>query len=399
MILLVLAIGALLWKRGKMRFSVFRNNKLGKALLFFFLCETICFIAHINDNDSVKEYIGILLENLMLLIILTNIVDSKKTLDKCLQVLTASAGFVFIFAMAEPILNVNLPILLLDTGSRENMLIGSYERYNSVRASFSFGHAIALGVYCVAMLPLIMYQRKRIKKPLYSVTYMIGIGCLLLTMSRGVIVIFAIVFLLQVFQLSKEERREYFRITGIMCLLGLTIMLFTPGLFSTLQDVVFGTLNAFGAKFTVSSSGGNEFAILSRMSQLTMLPQVFKTNSYLFGGGTGYIGKNTIYVYLTNSSFVARSIDIEYLSLLIDKGICGLIGTIVLYFSLIKSTWKEYKNNHDILSKAFFFSFFSIFLSYLTVAQLTTGKILWILISLYYCWIRLNYFEKKEIYQ
>lgn len=392
-VLLIIMFFATIFK-GKINVSVFRIEHFGKAFTLYIVCQAIICIAHIEDTDSIKTFIGVLLENLLFVLIIMSHIDTERKFEKCTEVLIVAAGFVFFMGLLEPITSVNLSSTYLDTGARDSMLISTYERYNSVRAVFTFGHAIALGVYCIALLPFVMKRVNETRRIKYYIIFELGLGCLLLTMSRGVIIVFAFVLIYSLIKLNKRERRGYIKALGLTLVGGTILVICVPGMFQTLRDTVLDSLNALGANFTVSSSGGNDNAVLSRTAQLSYIPQILNSNP-IFGGGTGYLSKATLFVYASDRFFVGHSVDIEYLRMFIEQGLLGVISGAVLYINILITIKRHYKLEHDRLSKYFLLSLISIFLGYFTVAQLTTVNILWMIIAMYLCYINLN--EKATI--
>lgn len=382
--------------KGRINISVFRIKYFGKAFLFYLVCQCAICISHIRNIDSIKTFIGILLENLLFIFVMMSVVNTEEKLKKCIEVLIASAAFVFVMGLLEPITSLNLSSTFLDTGSRDSMLISTYERYNSTRAVFTFGHAIALGIYCIALFPLIMNKINETRKFKFYVIFELGIGCLLMTMSRGVIIVFIFVLIYSIMKLDKRSRRGYFKALGLAFIGGVILIICVPSMYQTLRDTILDSLNALGANFSVSSSGGNDNAVLSRTAQLSYIPQILKTHP-LFGGGTGYLTKTILYVYTSDRTFVGHSVDIEYLRMFIEQGIVGVISGVVLYSSVLVMVGKHSKYEKDELSKYFFLSFLSIFLGYFTVAQLTTGNILWMLIALYLCYLKTEDKSKQRL--
>lgn len=395
MLLIVMMIGVLL--SGKISLTTLKKTKYWKILLFFVICEGAVCIAHIQDIDSLKYYIGVILENFIFLIVITNFIDTRKKLNKCINVLVFAAGFVFLMGSLEPITKINLASTFLNTGSRETILMSAYERFSSIRAAFSFGHSIALGVYCLAIMPFILYKINTTNKIIYYILFELGLCCMLMTMSRGVILVFFGVFLLSLIRLRSNEVAGYYKVIAITLFSAVLVILAVPSIYNIINDTILGSINALSSNVTSSVSTGNDDAVSSRLCQLTMIPQVF-CKYPIFGGGAGYIFKNTVYVYLEKRSFIACSIDIEYLSMLINRGIVGLVAGLTTYLGILRRCWVAMRRaKENLLSKAFFLSFISIFLAYFTVAQLTTNKILWLLIGLALCQIRNDMTEKSDL--
>lgn len=367
----------------KLDFSFFRKKFFGKAFLIYLICETVLLFSHISVSGQLKNYIGIILENLLLILVLYTLIDTPEKLRGCLKALLIGSFVVFVMGILEPVTKVNLATTFLDTGSRDAMLMSVYERYGSIRSTFTFGHAIALGIYCIAILPLVMYTISWSRSVKSYLLFEFGLGCLILTMSRGTIIIFAVVFIISMLKLQQKERISYATVLLMTFILAGVVIALSPELFATIEDTILSSLNALGAHFTVNASaGGNENALLSRTAQLSLIPQVIAINP-IFGVGAGYLDRINFIVYAGFTSFKMVSVDIEYLSNFIEGGLVEFLGTIILYISIIIMIIRDIRRYRDPLCKAFLFSFISIFLGYLTVAQLTTGRILWTLIALY----------------
>lgn len=393
MLVILLALSTILTKT-KITFSSLTQTNFLKIFIFYIICETIVFITHVDNMESVKDYFGIILEKVLFLIIILNNVDNVKKLEKCIQILVITGGVVFAVASTEPFTGVNLSYFL-DTGVRDTLLMANYERLNVTRATFSFGHPIALAVYTIAIMPFIMYLIDITqKKSRYVFIFILSFVCLLLTISRGQILIFMVMFIFIMKTKKKNERIIYYK----MLLIGSGIVIFSfllnAEILGTFKGIIFSVLNSIGFNFNISDFGSNEDGTSSRFDQWSILPQVLAEHPFC-GGGSGYIFNNDIYIKTSTRTYLAESIDNMYLSLLINKGIIGFLGTVIIYLKIaISSFTGGFKNNNNPLSKAFFFSFICIFLSYMTVTELTTNRIFWTIIGLYI--VHLNILKKNS---
>lgn len=393
-LLLILILSCII--EGKIRITIqpIKDAKMILPFFAFWLIETVELFVHIGNSGNMKTYFGVIFENLVFIILLVNVIDKEEKLKNCLNVLIKSATVAFTFGIIELITGINVASSFLDTSSRDNILKSSYERFGSARAVFTFGHSIAFGVFCVAMLPIIIYSLTKCKN-LYRgyISFLLCIGCLLMTMSRGPILVCIIMLFLIIFKMNGVDKFRFMKVLLSILFIAIIIIILVPKMRNVAIDSFLASLNALGAHFNVGNIGDNEHAVASRLVQLSMIPQVL--NKYpLFGGGTGYIFNNSIYVYAADRVFKAVSIDMEYLRWLIDEGIVGFIGNAFLYVSILCAGLNKYRKYKDEILKSLLYSICGVLICYFTVAQLTTGPILWLLIS--FMVVRISQLERRS---
>ena len=390
--LAILLIFFTLLKNKKISFKYLKDTKFSRVLWVFFIAETVNFIAHNNISENLKEYLGVILENILLVIILVMNIDTEEKKEKCIKAIVFSGGVVFLLSIIEPFLNINLAEFL-DTGASDTLLKVTYQRMSLKRATFSFGHPISLAVYSIMIIPLVMYCIDKYNKWIYKIIFMLGICTVLFTISRGQILICALLLITMFLGMKKDERKKYFLLIVLSIIAIIMVCILNKNLMNSFLNIIYSVLNTFGLNFKIENFGDNENA-LGRFDQLSMLPQVLD-KYLLFGGGEGYIKRNLVYVYsLSGDVYRAVSIDCEYISTLIGKGLLGLFSHIYLYYSIIRAYIKQ--NIKSKLSKALFYSFLGAFLSYFTVNQLTTNRIFWLL----FCFVIIEkYYNRKEVYK
>ena len=372
----------------KISFRYIKATKFSRVLIVYFIFSTINFLVHNNNLENLKQYFGVILENIILVVILVMNINTQEKKEKCVKAMVFSAGLVFILSIVEPFTGINLAEFL-DTGVSKEVLQAKYERMNMFRATFSFGHPICLAVYAIMILPIVMYCIDKYNKIIYKIIFLLNILCILLTISRGQILITALLLIVMFIFMKKEERRKYYLLLfSSFCLLILGCIL-SEQLFNSIINIIYSALNAIGFNFNIVDFGTNENA-MGRFDQLTMLPQVLD-KYFFFGGGENYIKNNLVYVYsATGEVYRAVSIDCEYISILIGKGVIGLVYNLYLYFSILKCSIKSKVRSK--LSKALFYSFLGAFMSYFTVNQLTTNRIFWLLL----CFVIVESYQSKN---
>lgn len=372
----------------KINFKYIKETKFSRVLIVYFIFSTINFLVHSDNPENLKEYFGIILENIILVFIVVMNINTEEKKEKCIKTIVFSAGMVFLLSAIEPFTGVNIAEFL-DTGASETVLQAKYERMNMYRATFSFGHPICLAVYTIMILPIVMYCIDKYNKIIYKLIFLLNILCILLTISRGQILIAALLLVVMFIFMKKEERRKYYLLLfSSFCVLIFGCIV-SEEVLNNFMNIIYSVLNAIGFNFNIVDFGTNENA-MGRFDQLTMLPQVLD-KYFFFGGGQNYIKNNLVYVYsATGEVYRAVSIDCEYISILIGKGVVGLFYNLYLYFSILKCTIQSKVNSK--LSKVLFYSFLGAFMSYFTVNQLTTNRIFWLLL----CFVIVEGYQSKN---
>lgn len=381
LILFCLIIGCLIRNRFKIKLTPLKQCGAKNILLFYFFINLIDLLSHYNNNGNIKEFFSCVLEEIIFVIVILNMVKTQRIFDSCLKSLFFSSVVVFIMGIFEPLTNFNIASTFLNTESRSDVLISVYERFGGTRAVFSFGHSICLGVFCIAMLPICVYffTSKRNKNN-YLYATMLCFGCLLMTMSRGPILVGIAILILYMIKMNRIERTRLLNGIGILVILSIVVMVLVEPIRNIALDSLLSSLNAIGANFNTGNIGDNANAIYSRLAQFSLIPQILKEFP-IFGAGSGYLNAFKWTVYTMSSSFTAASIDMEYLSWLLGSGIFGLLGRCITYFLIMKLIWKKVNIYSDPQLKVLFFSIIGILICYLSVTHLTTNRIFWLLIS------------------
>lgn len=366
-------------KAKKFNIRHLKNSKVTKYFFIFILGETIVFAAHTNISQHVKEYFGIILENIIFIIMFINMIDTEEKIEKFVKMLVYLAGIVSIFSLIEPFTGINIAEYL-DTGANESMLSVQYERLNIKRATFSLGHPICLAVFLGMLLPLIMYYIDKEGKFIYKLIFILAIASIVLTISRGPIAIIFAILLVYFIRMKKSEIKKYLLIISFSIILVILLCLLSNKLYETLSGTLESILKEIGLEVTTSESfGTNTNGAESRLNQWTALPNILDKYP-LCGGGSYYIFRNdVIYERASGGTAILESIDCEYLSILINKGIIGFLGNIALYIGILKLLFSKPKNK---LLNFLIFSFVGALICYITVCQLTTYKIFWTIIGI-----------------
>ncbi len=385
LLIIIITVYAIYKKGINLMIIYTKDNKLIIYVITFVLLTFLSNAAYLSDGGF-KYMLLTFLEKLLLALVLSAIVDSKEKLYGCINCLVMASVILCVFGIVEAVTSNNV-FYYLETTTRQ-LTMTSYQRLNITRAEATFGHPICFSVYLLLIIPFIMHYCDITKKNLYRIMFGLAICALISTVSRASIAIFVCSFFVMLFLKNKKERKIYFNMIGIAIIIILLSLIFVPSLSKFANQVFASILNVLGFDFELTDFGRNESGILSRLFQFSMIEHVFEKNKFLFGCGIDYIYKNDVFLRSASGYVKMTSIDNEYLLVFIENGIIGLFAKIFLYFNIWKASFK--RRHNDYLGQAFFFAFTMFFVTMFTVCELTTSKILWVVIGLFMSYVKYN---------
>jgi hypothetical protein len=354
--------------KGKLKRNVFYiiiHSGYSKILIGYFTLSLIATLPYLNNGSILKDLFGIIFDQILLFILITNSVDSKKKLDKCIWILTISFIIVCICGIVERFTGYNFWNNFY-TISR-SITNANDTRLGVNRVSFSFSHPIYFGMYIVLLIPIIMYMIKSKKNNnIYIIGLALGIICCFFTVSRGPIGVMFLTIILNFFDMKRQERKRFisfFIMIGILIFIGLLF-------FSNMVDSIIITLktilNEFGFSYNVDDFGSNSGGVDSRLSQFDIYGNAIR-NNWLFGIGSG---ASDIYV----------SVDNAYLGWILSGGVFGLASKLTLYLGSIVLLFNQ--RNSTPICKAVFYSMLCYMVASLAAPENITTKMVWILLGL-----------------
>ena len=254
-------------------------------------------------------------------------------------------------------------------------------------------YAICLGVYCVSLLPMII-GRVGTKRSRYLYLFALGLGCLLMTISRWPIAVGFIIIVWRITTVDKNTRNRFvipmlafFLIVGI-------VLPFFPKLSASIMTPVYSTLNAFGANFDIAGTTKNADPIFGRLSQLQMILQTLQKKPFI-GFGSADFDAMGLTIRSTGGVYKVVSIDNEYLNWFVSYGLIGFICFLNWYRAIIFGLKKKLNSlNSDDLN-SIYYGLIAIMLCYFAVDQLTTNRIFNSLLVLLISGIKI-YQDKQE---
>lgn len=392
-LLFLMLLVAYLLKEKKISYGILKDEGLWNPFLLLIAGYTILLVAHLSFYSILKTYLNFWIEDVLFILVLVDCLRNESIWKKCCTALLCGGLVVFIGGISEPLVGSNYISEILNTNVRTNILMSAYERYNTLRASFTFGHAICLGVYCVSLLPMII-GRVGTKRSRYLYLFALGLGCLLMTISRWPIAVGFIIIVWRITTVDKNTRNRFvipmlafFLIVGI-------VLPFFPKLSASIMTPVYSTLNAFGANFDIAGTTKNADPIFGRLSQLQMILQTLQKKPFI-GFGSADFDAMGLTIRSTGGVYKVVSIDNEYLNWFVSYGLIGFICFLNWYRAIIFGLKKKLNSlNSDDLN-SIYYGLIAIMLCYFAVDQLTTNRIFNSLLVLLISGIKI-YQDKQE---
>lgn len=392
-LLFLMLLVAYLLKAKKISYGVLKNEGIWNPFILLLVGYTALLVAHLSFYSILKSYLNFWIEDVLFILVLVDCLKNESTWKKCCTALLCGGLVVFIGGISETIVGNNYISEILNTNVRINILMSAYERYNALRASFTFGHAICLGVYCVSLLPIIIIRVGN-RKSRYLYLFALCLGCLLMTISRWPIAVGFIIIVWRIATIDNKIRNRFiipmltfFLIIGI-------VLPFFPKLSASIMTPVYSTLNAFGADFDIVGTTKNANPIFGRLSQLQMILQTLEKKP-LTGFGSADFDAMGLTIRSTGGVYKVVSIDNEYLNWFVSYGLIGFICFFNWYRAIIFNLKRKLNriNNNDLNS--IYYGLIAIMLCYFAVDQLTTNRIFNSLLVLLMSGIKI-YQDKEE---
>lgn len=380
---------------------IFYKKKLiiskSKLMKMIFILLTIIILVNlyhssINPAESLKSIFSILLENILLIVVITSCVRDKQRVMLFLKYMVLTSGIITLFTLIEFFTGFNV-FYLLTTTSRE-IYQASYSRLDMTRAEGPFGHAVYYGVYSSSIFPLSLYLYECTRKKKYLFVGLLNILGVLISGSRGQMV--AITFLLVIFTLKRVRKikKKYIYIL-FLSLIGISIIpILSPSLNNYILENFKSILNIFGFDIQLSSSYGiNESGLYSRTIQLSGIKWLQENDALLFGLGRNAASSGLVSYYWQSSGWqIVESIDVGFIGWFLEYGIIGFLVFFLLFASILIFVMRRTEKNN---SKNLFTPLKWFFIVYIINLLSSVGidKLLWIIISIT---ISLGIIESKK---
>lgn len=392
-ILLILILVNMLKK--KIKIKIFKDSKLLLAFSIYYILKLLANIFYIPiTTDAIKDIFSMILEELLIIWIIPQVINSKEKLVEALEILAISCGVVAILSIVNFVFKINV-FYYLNTVKR-NMLMANYTRMGMIRAEAGFGHPVYYGVYNTIMIPiivfLIQYKDKNLK---YKIILFLTIIALVLANSRGTILVVLFMFLYMLINAKKRNIKKCIPLVLVLLFVLLIFCLYNSEFWNYISKIFMSIINVFysgGQK--IEGYGDNANGLDSRITQFSQVIWTAK-NNFVFGLGAGAQNREAIKYLATNGKWqVLTTFDVGYFAIFCQYGLLGVIAYSTLYYSILKRVIISTKMQKNNIEKMFKY----VFISYLLCLLSTTGleKLFWIIFGLFIAYINI---EKTNINQ
>lgn len=427
-----------------------RDPMLRVGLLIYLglmLTANLAFLLQI-PSATIRAMFTLIVEQYVLVWVLTVVIDTREKLLQCLKVLVCSAGVVGVISIISVIIDYNL-FHHLNVVSRQ-MMMSTYYRRGVLRASAGFGHPVYYGAFCAVILPLNMYlveeSEKLWQNLLYGGCMVANLAGLCLSNSRGSLLAFGcmmvvIIPIKLIMRFRLKDIVRYVAVFAVALALLYGVSSTTPAGTGYLKDIANSVLTEIfpmpedttsvekpGAQNPDDSAqapenpddsadataptdaapedpdtpqekpkpdfGSNKNGVWSRTVQLSGIRWTLQ-RSPLFGFGFEAQKRGAVqYEFRPGVWWSTGTFDIAVVSIIGQHGLVGLLAYLCLAGSILitmlrKKVWK------DRLMMTFFFCFATLFLCLLSISSLE--KTMWVLIGLFVCLINILPNKEKEI--
>lgn len=346
---------------------------------------SIPFLYHGEVERIVYEFIEVFLPIVLLLFSFKFF--HKEDMDYAISLLVITSFIICIFGIFEFVTSFNV-FSLVENMQYDNPRFGSLQttRLGVIRIEQSFNTALSYALYISMAFSLTFYMFFSSKNKIYIIVMLVQIINVLLTMTRGV----SLVFILGIGMLIFVNRKYLGikRITSIVILallLMIVVVMLFPNLLNTINEMLGSAINLiFGGQADIDDSSA-----LRQGYQAAAINALQSGEVLAFGVGE-YGLRNMV------------SIDNEWLLEITGYGIFGFIAFIILLLVPIKAAYDGLKQSRLIKmaeSELFFRCMLVMLLEYYvslyTVAQMAEAKMFYVLLAIIVTYSRIIRKEKN----
>ncbi|HRY59880.1 MAG TPA: O-antigen ligase family protein [Patescibacteria group bacterium] len=305
------------------------------------------------------------------------VIDNKLKLQKTIKVLLSSAVVFSIFGLFQFVGGMfGLPNAITGLSERYDKLVLGFPRIQSTFIEPLY-FANYLMVPIMVALFFLMKKVEKKKSWYFVLLFLLFIGVMVLTISKGAIASLAVVLvLIFIFQI-----RSIFSRTNIPYLLGIItfLVIVTGGMYAVLQSSIDFEKN-YKKVYDVLTGG----SITERQEAYDVALEAFNDNK-LIGIGVGNFGPYFAGYPTSAPDYGWAIVNNQYLEILAELGLTGFMVFFIFILSIFYYSWKAYKKTKDLFLRttllALNFAFIGIMIQYLTFSTLYIMHI-WVLIGL-----------------
>ena len=384
-------------EKGKINLRIFQNKKMGKSMKKYFIIMIIVNIYFIGKTtEAIKEILTIILEEFIVIWIITKFITTKEKFIKSLEVLAISSSVVAIISIIGSLLGENL-FYKLNTVSR-TMLMASYSRLGFVRAEAGFGHPVYYGTYNVVMISIIMYLIENTQNE-KSWKYMLCLGldilALIFANSRGSILVLGVMLIYMLTYKNVKNLKKYFCFVLIALIGVIFLFIVKPEMMNFFKNIYVSLINVFSSDATqLDNYGRNSSGLESRTMQISEITWTLMHNPLMGFGPAAHTRGLIKYINRHGNWQVIETLDVGYIAIFCQFGIIGTIGTFILYKSICGIIFDKKHKKKESVIEMFKFIYISYFLCMFSITRV--HSLFWVITGLLVAYINIIKIEEKN---
>jgi len=355
-------------------------------------------IFHFLFEFLITSTIGFVLDLIVLFYVTYTLIDNKKDFIFFLKSIILSTCIYSVLCCIETFTEFNIFDLISGVSLDRTIGANSY-RYGLARSYGAFTTSINNGAFFALMsiinLALFLYSKKKI----YLISHLFILLGVFSTISRSPIFFAFISNLLMLCYdgFFKFIKKHFLKIFFVGFVLGLVLLISEPFL-NTMTLVLNMFISIFNEDVAESITnvgfGTNADGMGERFLLYKWVWEAVEGNEFF---GMGWKSEFSV-TYRTEYGDLRTktSIENEYLRILYNFGLIGMVLFILFVIYFIYSCFKKYKSAKNKIDKLFYFMFLVVFITYplilLTVSSFDEQRLYYIAIALYF-----SYNEKNKL--
>lgn len=371
----------------------FNINNISRISKKYLLATTSVIVLYLVPFLAHGEYDRILYEVIEILIPITFLLlafrrFNKTDIESAISILIGVSALLCVFGIIEFLTSFNV-FSLIENMQYDNPRFGSIAatRLGIIRIEQSFNTALTYALYLLMAFSLSFYKFFKDRKKIYLVIMILQIVNVMLTMTRGISLVFiagtCVLFLVNNKYIGLKRTAS---IALFLVLLMVGVVLAFPDVLGSINDMLGSAINLIiGGQNDIDQSG-----FMRQTYQAAAFNALKNFNVVLFG--VGEYGLRDLV-----------SIDNEWLLEITAYGIFGLLGFIIFLSVPVISIFKAIKYCHRLGNKheEFFFKCMLVMLieyyvSIYTVAQMAEAKMFYLVLVIIIAYSRIVSWEYKE---
>lgn len=314
----------------------------------FFLFRLVTNFRYVfTYSDAAKTIFEILFEQVFFLIALYMLAPTKDEIITLIKVLVWTSLYIFITGLIESFTFFNMWGLLYNVS--RNMLNSFYIRLGLLRIASSMGLPNFFGNFCIFVLPLILYLRKKTGQRRYLIVLFFDFLAIIHSGCRSDLIFFVMIYTAYLVLGIKSKKNTMASLKDICLVLAMVVIwasifsiastnykyYYTGTAKSMLNLIGFNYDLNEGAPAGVEGYGHNDDdATYSRSFQLSGIKYAMSVNP-LFGLGSGAHTRGDIIYTFYTKQVRTRTIDLGIVEILACEGVIGLLGFISLALGIL----------------------------------------------------------------